>query len=170
MSDETSDERADRFQYGARQKGIAPAYGFDEDKGWDGADYGDTTEDSLDRVWVEARARTLKEGVAVVVWRSLSGDASRRSRSARTVEVLTVELLNKLEHHAVQRTLPQVVTSGEAFQPGRLSAVVFRLDTELKLIDNFDNEEVVFGYAIKLCDDLACLCLLSGTEQMTSID
>jgi len=40
-----------------------------------------------------------------------------------TIEVLPVELLDKLEHHSVDSSLPKDVTSREAFSPRGLSAL-----------------------------------------------
>ena len=86
----------------------------------------------------------------------------------RTVEVLAVQLLYELKHHAVQRPLPQHIPRGETFCPGRLSALVLSFDTELKLVDSLKYESIVFWNAVELSDDGTGLGFLSATKEMTA--
>ena len=66
----------------------------------------------------------------------------------RTVKVLPIELLYKLQHHSVDRTAPHGVSRRETFEPGGLAAVVLGFDSVVELFDNLDHQGVVLGHVI----------------------
>ena len=50
------------------------------------------------------------------------------------VEVLTVELLDEHEHHAVEGPLPELVAGREALEPGRLAALVLSGESVVEVL------------------------------------
>lgn len=85
-----------------------------------------------------------------------------------TVEVLSIQLLDKLQHHAVQSTLPQMVSSGKTFSPCSFSALVFSIDSKLKLADEFIDKTILFRYTIQGCNNGASLFTSARPKKMTT--
>jgi hypothetical protein len=79
---------------------------LDGDQSGDGGEERCGAEDELDLEGVERQ-----------------GEGGAEEREVVVVEVLTVELLERLEHHAVDGTLPHLVLGGEADEVGAEVAV-----------------------------------------------
>lgn len=92
VSDKGDDEGASSFSGSTDEEQGSTTKLFDGDQGWDGSDEGGGTKDELNLEGVERKCKGgAKKGKVVVV------------------EVLTVELLEGLKHHAVESTLPHLV-------------------------------------------------------------
>jgi len=66
----------------------------------------------------------------------------------------------------VHRPLPQHVSSGETFHPGRFSALIFRTDADFQLFHGVQNNGVVFGNGVKLGDDRSSFSFSTGPKEM----
>lgn len=88
----------------------------------------------------------LEECVPIIIYRIEKVEFRYDTQSkgtSRTIKVLSVKLLYKLQHHSVDGTAPHGISRGETFEPGCLSALVLRLDSRIELFDNLNDQGVV---------------------------
>jgi hypothetical protein len=85
---------------------------------------------------------------------------------ARTIEVLPIELLDKLQHHAINSTFPKAIPRREAFQPSCFPSLIFSPDTEFEFLDSLFHQRIVDGDPVQLCYDLASFIAPASSQQM----
>lgn len=100
---------------------------------------------------------------------SVSVSRLRQISSSLTIEVLAVELLNELQHHSVDGSLPQLVPLAETFKPSCFTAFVLLLDTIFELVDDLFDKYVVFWDGIELSNYLSSLVMFPIAKQVTAI-
>jgi hypothetical protein len=61
-----------------------------------------------------------------------------------------------------------MVSSGKTFSPCSFSALVFSVDSKLKLADEFINKTVFFRYTIQRCNDGASLFTSALPKKMST--
>lgn len=86
-----------------------------------------------------------------------------------TVEVLPIKLLNELQHHSIERALPEEVPRRETFQPSRLSFLVLGSNTEHQLLDHLLDEWVIQGYAVQFRNDRPRFLGAVRAQQVTTM-
>jgi hypothetical protein len=145
---------------------LASPDGLDEDESRGRACDRHATEDRLDNVRAERRPGRLEECVAVVVWRSSSTHVVTSCGRKLTVEVLSVQLLDELEHHPIERPLPKHVPGREALGPRRLPALVLRADRRLQLFQLLRNKGIVGARGVELRDYPTCVVDAPVPEQV----
>ncbi|KAI3483495.1 hypothetical protein L1887_53625 [Cichorium endivia] len=106
VTDKGDDERARSFARSTDEEQRPTSELLDGDQSGNGGEERCRAEDELDLEGVEGQ-----------------GEGGAEEREIVVVEVLTVELLERLEHHAVDGTLPHLVLGGEADEVGAEVAV-----------------------------------------------
>lgn len=96
------------------------------------------------------------------------GEEEKGTTSKLTVEVLPVQLLNKLQHHPVPCAFPQRVPRRETFCPSNLPAFVLSVNGKLQLFNSFDYDGIVDRGAVQVCYDARGFFTLPDTKKMTA--
>lgn len=143
--------------------------GFDEDKRGDGSDDRDSPKDNLYHVGGEpvvcqetnkdTRQRPteclrfgrtcLHSNLVISTQQQLSKDDPNQTP---TIKVLSVQLLDELEHHPVSRPFPQSIARRETLYPGCLAAFVLGFDRFRKFSDVCFHHLGVDRDRIELCN------------------
>ena len=84
-----------------------------------------------------------------------------------TVEVLSVELLNELKHHAVYRPLIQHISRRETLGPGSLSTLVLGSDSHLELLDRIQHNRIIEIGSVHHGDDISSFVFPVSPKQVT---
>lgn len=71
----------------------------------------------------------------------------------RTIEVLTIELLDELQHHAVDRSFPKGIAGRETFRPCSFSIGILSTDRKHQLFNKFFDERIVQRDTVQFSDD-----------------
>ncbi len=113
---------------------------------------------------------TLEESVAIVICMKL---VRKRAcigilEAEHTVKVLPIELLDELEHHAIQSPSPQVVSCRETSRPCRLPAFVFNTDTKHQLFHRLLDDCIVDRHTVELRNDLAIFLYSACAEKVAT--
>lgn len=87
-----------------------------------------------------------------------------------TIEILSIQLLNKLQHHSINRSLPQRVSGGETFRPSCFSVFVFFVDSIFELCDGFFDDFVIDRDTVEFCYDFESFFTFSDTEEVTTTE
>ena len=81
---------------------------------------------------------------------------------------MPIQLLDELQHHPIDRPLPQRIPRRETLRPRRLPSFILSPDAVLKLADCRLYERVVLWHTVKLGHNGKGLFTTAGTEQVTT--
>lgn len=80
------------------------------------------------------------------------------------VEILAVELLDELEHHSVDCTLPHLTVRAEALDPCRLTALVFGANSNRQLFKGFLDDRIVFWDTVDVAESSKSFLIAAGSK------
>jgi len=141
--------------------------------GWDSPERVQFLRQTQLQVWLEwqtaINCQDKWDGDSAKLENYLRGSGTlEESIPIEVVKILSIQLLDKLQHHPVHSSLPKDVPSRKTFHPTGLASLVFSVNSIHQFVYSFFHERVIYRDGVELSNDLASFVTSSISKKMTA--